>query len=147
MMTLEQFQREVLQPLRDKRDEEYNRLNATYREVMEKTAKTKADLEATECNFYAAQAAKKIEFEASQRIELQKFKTEMRNSRLKIHNQQHEVLQNIKEMKRRVFDEHNDAVGRAFAEFNAERAKNGELPVTCNEIKKFNEEEANYDRD
>lgn len=85
--------------------------------------------------------------EASQRIELQKFKTEMRNSRLQIHNQQHEVLQNIKEMKRRVFDEHNDAVGRAFAEFNAERAKNGELPVTCNEIKKFNEEEANYDRD
>lgn len=46
-----------------------------------------------------------------------------------------------------MFDEHNDAVGRAFAEFNAERAKNGELPVTCNEIKKFNEEEANYDRD
>lgn len=137
MMTLEQFQREVLQPLRDKRDEEYNKLNVSYREVME----------ATECNFYAVQAAKKIEFEASQRIELQKFKTEMRNSRLQIHNQQHEVLQNIKEMKRRVFDEHNDAVGRAFAEFNAERAKNGELPVTCNEIKKFNEEEANYDRD
>lgn len=147
MMTLEQFQREVLQPLRDKRDEEYNKLNVSYREVMEATAKAKTDLEATECNFYAVQAAKKIEFEASQRIELQKFKTEMRNSRLQIHNQQHEVLQNIKEMKRRVFDEHNDAVGRAFAEFNAERAKNGELSVTCNEIKKFNEEEANYDRD
>lgn len=147
MMTLEQFQREVLQPLHDKRDEEYNKLNVSYREVMEATAKAKTDLEATECNFYAVQAAKKIEFEASQRIELQKFKTEMRNSRLQIHNQQHEVLQNIKEMKRRVFDENNDAVGRAFAEFNAERAKNGELPVTCNEIKKFNEEEANYDRD
>ena len=140
MMTLEQFQREVLQPLRDKRDEEYNRLNATYREVMEKTAKTKADLVVEECRFYSIQAVEKMMFETAQRVKLKEFKAKMSATLQQVNNELHEIQQNIKELKRRVFDVHNDAIGRAFAQYNAERAQNGELPVTYNEIKKLTEE-------
>lgn len=137
MITLEQFQREILQPLRNKREADFQEVNAAYRKLMENDTAYRAGLEAEESTFFAEQAEIKAKFEAEHQKRNRQFRANMMYRRVAMAGELHREQSELKEQKRKIFDGYNDAVGTAFANFNAERKKAGELPVTYDEVKKI----------
>lgn len=141
MRSLEAFQKEVLQPLREIRNDAFKQLNYKMASAYEAFAAVQSVHDDEEKEFYVEQAKRKVEFEAEQRKRLQGFVSYIRSCRIGANIELQKALADIKNKRRQAYESCNDAIGAAFANFNDERKKAGELPVTYDEIKKLIKEE------
>ena len=129
MRTLEEFQKEVLAPLREER----NKKLAAALEIKTKAGaefmKRKKDIMEKEVEFKAKQKSCLKEFLSKQTLEKKSFFVSMDAERTDAHSQYQKAQYDSNVAKRRANEEYMDKVGIAFAGYNKERVTNGEQPV------------------
>ena len=129
MRTLEEFQKEVLAPLREERDKK----QAAALEIKTKAGaefmKRKKDIMEKESEFKAHQKSCLKEFLGKQTLEKKSFFILMDADRADAHAQYQKATQDYKIAKRRANEEFMDKLGIAYAEYNKERVAAGEQPV------------------
>ena len=129
MRTLEEFQKEVLAPLR----EEIDKKQAAALEIKTKAGdefmKRKKEIVEKEVEFNDHQKYFLKEFLSKQTLEKKSFFVLMDAERTDAHAQYQKANQDYKIAKRRANEEFMDKVAIAYAEYNKERVAAGEQPV------------------
>ena len=129
MRTLEEFQKEVLAPLREERDKK----QASALEIKTKAGaefmKRKKDIMEKESEFKAHQKSCLKEFLGKQTLEKKSFFILMDADRADAHAQYQKASHDSKVANRRANEEYMDKLGIAYAEYNKERVAAGEQPV------------------
>lgn len=129
MRTLEEFQKQVLAPLRKKREDKQNDAALARVKASEELSKRKQEIQAKEHEFKVAQEQALKEFVNKQTLERKAFKMLLIAERADAHAQYQKAHYDCKAANRRANEEYMDKVGIAFAQYNKERVANGEQPV------------------
>ena len=129
MRTLEEFQKEVLAPLRKERDEKYEVALKIKTDGGEAFAKRKKELLDKEVEFKERQKSSLKEFLGKQTLEKKSFFVQQDADRSEAHAKYQKATQDYKIAKRRANEEYMDKIGVAYAEYNKERVAAGEQPV------------------
>lgn len=129
MRTLEQFQKEVLAPLRKERDDKQKAALEIKTKAGAEFMKRKKDIMEKEKEFKEHQKACLKEFLSKQTLEKKSFFVLMDAERTDAHAQYQKAAHNSKVANRRANEEYMDKVGIAFTEYNKERASAGEQPI------------------
>lgn len=130
MSNLTDFQQNVLRPLREERDRLFT---ATYKKEAE--AKTAYNSEIEQI------AIDKKEFLKKQSQELKMFNISLKERRTKAYADVLQVLCEIKTERRAINENHNDALCRAFADYNHQRKENDEPLFTFDDALRVVKEE------
>lgn len=149
MRTLEEFQKEVLAPLREERDKKQATALEIKTKAGEKFMKRKKDIMEKECEFKAHQKSCLKEFLGKQTLEKKSFFVLMDAERTDAHAQYQKASHDSKVASRRANEEYMDKLGIAFAEYNKERVAAGEQPVYYDNRREKSSEEhkAGYQED
>ena len=129
MRTLEEFQKEVLAPLRKERDKKHEVALKIKTDGGEAFAKRKKELLNKEVEFKEHQKSCLKEFLSKQNLEKKAFFVLQDAERADAHAQYQKATQDYKIAKRRANEEFMDKVAIAYAEYNKERVAAGEQPV------------------
>ena len=129
MRTLEEFQKEVLAPLRKERNEKQEAALEIKTKAGAEFMKRQKDIMEKEKEFKAHQKACLKEFLSKQTLEKKSFFVLMDAERTDAHAQYQKAAHNSKVANRRANEEYMDKVGIAFTEYNKERASAGEQPI------------------
>ena len=129
MRTLEEFQKEVLAPLRKERDKKYEVALKSKTDGGDALAKRKKALLNKEGEFKDHQKSCLKEFLSKQTLEKKAFFVLQDAERADAHAQYQKATQDYKIAKRRANEEFMDKVAIAYAEYNKERVAAGEQPV------------------
>ena len=149
MRTLEEFQKEVLAPLREERDKKYEVALEIKAKAGAEFMNRKKELLNKEVEFKECQKSSLKEFLGKQTLEKKSFFVQQRAERSDAHAQYQKATQDYKIAKRRANEEFMDKLAIAYAEYNKERVAAGEQPVYYdNRREKSSEEhEAGYQED
>lgn len=149
MRTLEEFQKEVLAPLRKERDEKYEVALKIKTDGGEAFAKRKKELLDKEVEFKERQKSSLKEFIGKQTLEKKSFFVQQDADRAEAHAQYQKATQDYKIAKRRANEEFMDKIAIAYAEYNKERVAAGEQPVYYDNRREKSAEEhkAGYQED
>ena len=129
MRTLEEFQKEVLAPLREERDKKHEVALKIKTDGGDAFAKRKKKLLNKEVEFKEHQKSCLKEFLSKQNLEKKSFFVQRDADRADAHAQYQKATQDYKIAKRRANEEFMDKVAIAYAEYNKERVAAGEQPV------------------
>lgn len=129
MRTLEQFQKEVLAPLRKERNDKQEAALEIKTKAGAEFMKRKKDIMEKEVEFKAHQKACLKEFLSKQTLEKKSFFVLMDAERTDAHAQYQKAAHDSKVANRRANEEYMDKVGIAFAEYNKDRVSAGEQPI------------------
>ena len=129
MRTLEEFQKEVLAPLREERDKKYEVALEIKAKAGAEFMNRKKELLNKEVDFKERQKSSLKEFLGKQTLEKKSFFVQQRAERADAHAQYQKATQDYKIAKRRANEEFMDKVAIAYAEYNKERVAAGEQPV------------------
>ena len=129
MRTLEEFQKEVLTPLRKERDDKYAVALKIKTDAGAAFAKRKKEIVEREVEFKEYQKSCLKEFLSKQTLEKKAFFVLQDAERADAHAQYQKATQDYKIAKRRGNEEFMDKVAIAYAEYNKERVAAGEQPV------------------
>lgn len=129
MRTLEEFQKEVLAPLRKERDKKHEVALKIKTDGGDAFAKRKKELLNKEVEFKERQKSSLKEFLSKQTLEKKSFFVQQDADRADAHAQYQKATQQYKIAKRRANEEFMDKVAIAYAEYNKERVAAGEQPV------------------
>lgn len=129
MRTLEEFQKEVLAPLREERDKKHEVALKIKTDGGEAFAKRKKELLDKEVEFKERQKSSLKEFIGKQTLEKKSFFVQQDADRAEAHAQYQKATQDYKIAKRRANEEFMDKLAIAYAEYNKERVSAGEQPV------------------
>ena len=129
MRTLEEFQKEVLAPLREERDKKHEVALKIKANAGAEFMKRKKDLLNKEVEFKEHQKSCLKEFLGKQTLEKKSFFVQQDADRAEAHAQYQKATQDYKIAKRRANEEFMDKVAIAYAEYNKERVAAGEQPV------------------
>ena len=129
MRTLEEFQKEVLAPLREERDKKHEVALKIKTDGGEAFAKRKKELLNKEVEFKERQKSSLKEFIGKQTLEKKSFFVHQDADRAEAHAQYQKATQDYKIAKRRANEEFMDKLAIAYAEYNKERVAAGEQPV------------------
>ena len=132
MRTLEEFQKEVLAPLRKERDKKHEVALKIKTDGGDAFAKRKKELLNKEVEFKEHQKSCLKEFLSKQTLEKKAFFVQQSADRAEAHAQYQKATQDYKIAKRRANEEFMDKVAIAYAEYNKERVAAGEQPVYYN---------------
>ncbi len=149
MRTLEEFQKEVLAPLRKERDEKHVVALKIKTDGGEAFAKCKKELLDKEVEFTERQKSSLKEFLDKQTLEKKTFFVQQKADRAEAHAQYQKANLDYKIAKRRADEEFMDKLAIAYAEYNKERVAAGDQPVYyANRRERSAEEhEAGYQED
>lgn len=149
MRTLEEFQKEVLAPLRKERDEKHEVALKIKTDGGEAFAECKKELLDKEVEFKERQKSSLKEFLGKQTLEKKSFFIQQKADRAEAHAKYQKACHDYKVAKRRANEEFMDKLAIAYAEYNKERVAAGEQPVYyANRREKSAEEhEAGYQED
>ena len=149
MRTLEEFQKEVLTPLRNERDKKHEVALKIKTDGGEAFAKRKKELLDKEVEFKERQKSSLKEFLGKQTLEKKSFFVQQDADRAEAHEKYQKATHEYKIAKRRTNEEYMDKLAIAYAEYNKERVAAGEQPVYYdNRREKSSEEhEAGYQED
>lgn len=148
MRTLEEFQKEVLAPLREERDKKHEVALKIKTDGGEAFAKRKKELLDKEVEFKERQKSSMKEFLGKQTLEKKSFFVQQDADRAEAHATYQKATQDYKIAKRRANEEYMDKLGIAFAEYNKERVANGDCPVFYdNRRGTIDERKAGYQED
>ena len=129
MRTLEEFQKEVLAPLREERDKKHEVALEIKGKAGAEFMNRKKELLNKEVEFKERQKSSLKEFLGKQTLEKKSFFVQQRAERADAHAQYQKATQDYKIAKRRANEEFMDKVAIAYAEYNKERVAAGEQPV------------------
>lgn len=129
MRTLEEFQKEVLAPLREERDKKYEVALEIKAKAGAEFMNCKKELLNKEVELKERQKSSLKEFLGKQTLEKKSFFVQQRAERADAHAQYQKATQDYKITKRRANEEFMDKVAIAYAEYNKERVAAGEQPV------------------
>lgn len=129
MRTLEEFQKEVLAPLREERDKKHEVALKIKAKAGAEFMKRKKDLLNKEVEFKEHQKSCLKEFLGKQTLEKKSFFVQQDADRAEAHAQYQKATQDYKIAKRRANEEFMDKVAIAYAKYNKERVAAGEQPV------------------
>lgn len=129
MRTLEQFQKEVLAPLRKERDDKHAEALKIKTDGGAAFAKRKKEIVEKEGEFKEHQKSCLKEFLSKQTLEKKSFFVLQDAERADAYAQYQKATQDYKIAKRRANEEFMDKIGIAYAEYNKERVAAGEQPV------------------
>ena len=129
MRTLEEFQKEVLVPLREERDKKHEVALKIKTKAGAEFMKRKKELLNKEVEFKEYQKSCLKEFLSKQTLEKKAFFVLQDAERADAHAQYQKATQDYKIAKRRANEELMDKVAIAYAEYNKERVAAGEQPV------------------
>ena len=129
MRTLEEFQKEVLVPLREERDEKHEVALKIKTKAGAEFMKRKKELLNKEVEFKEHQKSCLKEFLSKQTLEKKAFFVLQDAERADAHAQYQKATQDYKIAKRRANEEFMDKLAIAYAEYNKERVAAGEQPV------------------
>ena len=129
MRTLEEFQKEVLAPLREERDKKYEVALEIKAKAGAEFMNRKKELLNKEFEFKECQKSSLKEFLGKQTLEKKSFFVQQRAERADAHAQYQKATQDYKIAKRRANEEFMDKLAIAYAEYNKERVAAGEQPV------------------
>ncbi len=141
MRTLEQFQKEVLAPLRKERNEKQEAALEIKTKAGAEFMKRKKDIMEKEKEFKEHQKACLKEFLSKQTLEKKSFFVLQDAERADAHAQYQKATQDYKIAKRRANEEYMDKLAIAFAEYNKERVAAGEQPVYYDNRREMSAEE------
>lgn len=130
MRTLEEFQKEVLAPLREERNKKQDAALEIKTKAGAVFMKRKKDIMEKEVEFKAHQKACLKEFLGKQTLEKKSFFVLMDAERTDAHAQYQKASHESKVATRRANEEYMDKLGIAFTEYNKERVAAGEQPVS-----------------
>ena len=149
MRTLEEFQKEVLAPLREERDKKHAAALEIKTKAGAEFMKRKKDLLNKEVEFKEHQKSCLKEFLGKQTLEKKSFFVQQDVDRAEAHAKYHKATQDYKIAKRRANEEFMDKVAIAYAEYNKERVAAGEQPVYYDNRREKSAEEhkAGYQED
>lgn len=149
MRTLEEFQKEVLAPLRKERNDKQEAALEIKTKAGAEFMKRKKDIMEKEVEFKAHQKACLKEFLSKQTLEKKSFFVLMDAERTDAHAQYQKAAHDSKVANRRANEEYMDKVGIAFAQYNKERVSAGEQPVYYEKSREILAEErkAGYSED
>lgn len=149
MRTLEEFQKEVLAPLREERDKKYEVALEIKAKAGAEFMNRKKELLNKEVEFKERQKSSLKEFLGKQTLEKKSFFVQQRAERADAHAQYQKATQDYKIAKRRANEEFMDKLAIAYAEYNKERVAAGEQPVYYDNRreKSVEEHEAGYQED
>ena len=147
MRTLEEFQKEVLAPLREERDKKQAEALEIKTKAGAEFMKRKKELLNKEVEFKEHQKSCLKEFLSKQTLEKKSFFVQQDADRAEAHAKYHKATQDYKIAKRRANEEFMDKVAIAYAEYNKERVAAGEQPVYYDNRreKSVDEHKAGYD--
>ena len=129
MRTLEEFQKEVLAPLRKERDKKYEVALEIKAKSGAEFMNRKKELLNKEFEFKECQKSSLKEFLGKQTLEKKSFFVQQRAERADAHAQYQKATQDYKIAKRRANEEFMDKLAIAYAEYNKERVAAGEQPI------------------
>ena len=129
MRTLEEFQKEVLAPLREERDKKHEVALKIKTKAGAEFMKRKKELLNKEVEFKEYQKSCLKEFLSKQTLEKKAFFVLQDAERADAHAQYQKATQDYKIAKRRANEEFMDKLSIAYAEYNKERVAAGEQPV------------------
>lgn len=129
MRTLEEFQKEVLAPLRKERDKKHEVALKIKTDGGEAFAKRKKELLDKEVEFKERKKSSLKEFLGKQTLEKKSFFVQQDADRSEAHAKYQKAIQDYKIAKRRANEEFTDKLAIAYAEYNKERVAAGEQPV------------------
>ena len=149
MRTLEEFQKEVLAPLREERDKKYEVALEIKAKAGAEFMNRKKELLNKEVDFKERQKSSLKEFLGKQTLEKKSFFVQQRAERADAHAQYQKATQDYKIAKRRANEEFMDKLAIAYAEYNKERVAAGEQPVYYDNRREKSAEkhEAGYQED
>ena len=149
MRTLEEFQKEVLAPLREERDKKYEVALEIKAKAGAEFMNRKKELLNKEVEFKECQKSRLKEFLGKQTLEKKSFFVQQRAERADAHAQYQKATQDYKIAKRRANEEFMDKLAIAYAEYNKERVAAGEQPVYYDNRREKSAEkhEAGYQED
>lgn len=149
MRTLEEFQKEVLAPLRKERDNKHETALKIKADGGAEFMKRKKELLDKEVEFKARQKSSLKEFLGKQTLEKKSFFVQQDADRADAYAKYSKASHDYKIAKRRANEEYMDKLAIAYAEYNKERVAAGEQPVYyANRREKSAEEhEAGYQED
>ena len=149
MRTLEEFQKEVLAPLREERDKKYEVALEIKAKAGAEFMNRKKELLNKEVEFKECQKSSLKEFLGKQTLEKKSFFVQQRAERADAHAQYQKATQDYKIAKRRANEEFMDKLAIAYAEYNKERVAAGEQPVYYDNRREKSAEkhEAGYQED
>lgn len=149
MRTLEEFQKEVLAPLRKEREDKQNAAAQARVKASEELSKRKQEIQMKEHEFKVAQEQEAKEFANKQALERKAFKMLLIAERADAHAQYQKAHYDCKTANRRANEEYMDKIGIAFAQYNKERVSAGEQPVYYEKSREILAEErkAGYSED
>ena len=129
MRTLEEFQKEVLAPLRKERDKKHEVALEIKGKAGAEFMNRKKELLNKEVEFKERQKSSLKEFLGKQTLEKKSFFVQQRAERADAHAQYQKATQDYKIAKRRANEEFMDKLAIAYAEYNKERVAAGEQPI------------------
>lgn len=129
MRTLEEFQKEVLAPLRKERDNKHETALKIKTDGGAECMKRKKEIMEKEHEFKEHQKSCLKEFLGKQTMEKKSFFVKQAADRTDAHAQYQKAIQDYKIAKRRANEEYMDKLAIAYAEYNKERVAAGEQPV------------------
>lgn len=149
MRTLEEFQKEVLAPLRKERDNKHETALKIKTDGGAEFMKRKKEIMEKEHEFKEHQKSCLKEFLGKQTMEKKSFFVKQDADRTDAHAQYQKAIQDYKIAHRRANEEYMDKLAIAYAEYNKERVAAGEQPVYyANRRERSAEEhEAGYQED
>ena len=149
MRTLEEFQKEVLAPLREERDKKHEVALEIKAKAGAEFMNRKKELLNKEVEFKECQKSSLKEFLGKQTLEKKSFFVQQRAERADAHAQYQKATQDYKIAKRRANEEFMDKLAIAYAEYNKERVAAGEQPVYYDNRREKSAEkhEAGYQED
>lgn len=149
MRTLEEFQKEVLAPLREERDKKLENALKIKTDGGQAFAKRKKELLDKEVEFKERQKSSLKEFLGKQTLEKKSFFVQQDAARAEAHDQYQKATQDYKISKRRANEEFMDKIAIAYSEYNKERVAAGEQPVYYDNRREKSAEEhkAGYQED
>ena len=149
MRTLEEFQKEVLAPLRKERDKKHEVALEIKGKAGAEFMNRKKELLNKEVEFKERQKSSLKEFLGKQTLEKKSFFVQQRAERADAHAQYQKATQDYKIAKRRANEEFMDKLSIAYAEYNKERVAAGEQPVYYDNRREKSSEEhkAGYQED
>lgn len=147
MRTLEEFQKEVLVPLREERNKKQEEAALAKMKASKELSKRKQEIQEKEHEFKVAQEEAEKEFKNKQTLERRAFKVLIIAERADAHAHSQKAQFDCKSANRRANEEYMDKLGIAFAEYNKERVTAGELPISYNKAGEIlaGERKAGYD--
>lgn len=130
MRTLEEFQKEVLAPLREERNKKQDAALEIKTKAGAEFMKRKKDIMEKEVEFKVHQKACLKEFLSKQTLEKKSFFVLMDAERTDAYAQYQKASHDSKVANRKANEEYMDKLGIAFTEYNKERVAAGEQPVS-----------------